>query len=436
MQTSQPVRVWKKVHWMLCCLIWLQASAAHGRHSAETTVAESEGSSLEELLQELERRNPELQALQEGYRAALTREPQAGALPDPRLMASWASAGRPWPGAGLGEDPNANLGVQITQELPFPGKRALRRELAGHEARGEAARYRGLRLSLIARLKSAYHELQGIREQLAALDRLESWLRQLSEAAEARYSTGVGGQQELWTVRLETSQVQSRKIPLRKRLDALTAEVASLVDRPAETLRLKPAPHGDLPSLPELAALWGAARRNSPVLDEQRVQVDARRTGVELARRDYYPDFEVMAGYYNMGRMKDMWEAGVRINVPLWFAERQRPALEESAYRLAAAERQVRATELALSARIADLYSQAQSAGEVLDFYHRQLLPEAAFAVEASINAYETGRDDLFAVLSTLRALLEFELAVPQARADYLKALAALEALVGKGLGA
>lgn len=421
---------------MLGCLVWLQAVAVHGGPADTPTVDKSAGASLEELLQELERRNPELQALQEGYRAALTREPQAGALPDPRLGASWASAGRPWPGAGLGEDPNANLGVQISQELPFPGKRALRRELAGHEARGEAARYRELKLSLVARLKSAYYELQGIHEQLAALDRLEGWLRQLSEAAEARYSTGVGGQQELWTIRLEVSQVQSRKIPLRKRLDALTAELASLVDRPAGALRLQPSPSGDLPSLPELTALLAAARRNSPVLDERRVQVDARRTGVELARRDYYPDFEVMAGYYNMGRMKDMWEVGVRINVPLWFADRQRPALEESAYRLAEAERQVRATELALSARIADLYSQAQSAGEVLDFYRRQLLPEAAFAVEASMNAYETGRDDLVSVLSTLRALLEYDLAVPQARADYLKALAALEALVGRGLGA
>lgn len=143
---------------MLGCLIWLQAVAAPGGYPDDPTVAKSDGSSLEELLQELERRNPELQALQEAYRAALTREPRAGALPDPRLGASWASAGRPWPGAGLGVDPNANLGVQITQELPFPGKRALRRELASQEARGEAARYRELKLSLIARLKSAYHQ--------------------------------------------------------------------------------------------------------------------------------------------------------------------------------------------------------------------------------------------------------------------------------------
>ncbi len=423
--------------WLACLLAGTQVCLFAGSGGESGTVGQNgETLTLEMLLQELEERNPELQASREGYRAAMTREPQAGALPDPRLGASWASAGRPWPGAGLGEDPNANLGVQVSQELPFPGKRGLRRELAAQEARTEAARYRDLRLALTARLKSVYHEGQGIHEQVAALDRLQAWLLRLSEAAEARYSTGSGGQQELWTIRLEISQVQARKIPLHKRLEALMAELASLVDRPAGSLRLRPAPYGELPPLPELSALTAAARRHSPALDERRVQVDARRTGVELARRDYYPDFEVMAGYYNMGRMKDMWEAGVRINIPLWFADRQRPALEESAYRLAEAERQVRAAELALNARIADLHSQAESAEETLELYRRQLLPQAALAVEASLNAYETGRDDLVAVLSTLRTLLEYDLAVPQTRTEYLKAVAALEALVGIGLGA
>jgi outer membrane protein TolC len=241
----------------------------------------------------------------------------------------------------------------VSQEIPFPGKRALRREQADSEARSEAFRLRNLELSLIARLKTAYHEWRGIDDQFRALDRQAEVIRQLESAGEARYATGGGRQQDLWMVRLESIQLDARRIPLRHRQSALLAEIGALVDLPPDSLNLTPTPDLALPPPPEPVSLAAAARRSSPVTAEQRVEVDVRRTGVEIARRDYYPDFEIMAGYYNMGRMKDMWEAQVRINIPLWFADRQRPALEESVARLTAAERRVRAVETDLAAKIA-----------------------------------------------------------------------------------
>ena len=57
----------------------------------------------------------------------------------------------------------------------------------------------------------------------------------------------------------------------------------------------------------------------SPMLRAQRATIDSRRLGLDLSRRDYYPDFEVMGGYFNQGSMKDMWEFRVQMNIPYFF---------------------------------------------------------------------------------------------------------------------
>src|SRR5262245_57320335 len=81
---------------------------------------------LNDLIAELVKANPDVQAAYLRYQAALTRPEREGALPDPRITFGWTSSGSIVPGDGLGEDPNANIGLQISQEFPCPGKRGLK----------------------------------------------------------------------------------------------------------------------------------------------------------------------------------------------------------------------------------------------------------------------------------------------------------------------
>src|SRR5579862_5921227 len=66
--------------------------------------------------------NPEVLAAQKRYEAARQKPSQARTLPDPVLSAGYASNGGPLPGQGLGRDATSNIGVMISQELPYPGK--------------------------------------------------------------------------------------------------------------------------------------------------------------------------------------------------------------------------------------------------------------------------------------------------------------------------
>ena len=86
--------------------------------------------SLDELLAEALRANPEIVAAQKRYEASKQRPAQVSSLPDPMISPGYNASGRPWPGAGLGSEPVANVGVMVSQEFPFPGKRKLAGDMA------------------------------------------------------------------------------------------------------------------------------------------------------------------------------------------------------------------------------------------------------------------------------------------------------------------
>src|ERR1039458_4366736 len=111
------------------------------------------------LVEEALRNNREILAAQKRYEAARQRPSQASSLPDPTLSVGYTSNGGPWPVAGIGHEATSNAGVSISQEMPFPGKRKLRGEIAGKEADAEFDQYLAVRLNVVSRLKQAYHEL-------------------------------------------------------------------------------------------------------------------------------------------------------------------------------------------------------------------------------------------------------------------------------------
>src|SRR5476649_1793265 len=114
---------------------------------------------LAEYVAEALARNPELVAAQKHHDAARQRPVQERSLPDPMISAGYNASGNPLPGAGLGTEPTANIGVMVTQDLPYPGKRSLRASIASRDADAVFQEIEAARLSVGARVKQAYYRL-------------------------------------------------------------------------------------------------------------------------------------------------------------------------------------------------------------------------------------------------------------------------------------
>ena len=145
---------------------------------------------LPSLVEEALRNNREILAAQKRYEAARQRPIQASSLPDPTLSLGYTSNGGPWPVAGIGREATSNAGLTVSQEMPFPGKRKLRGEIASKEADAEFERYLAVRLNVVSRLKQAYHELHHSTTGIAFVKRYQDVLRNILRISEARYAVG------------------------------------------------------------------------------------------------------------------------------------------------------------------------------------------------------------------------------------------------------
>jgi outer membrane protein, heavy metal efflux system len=422
-------------------VVWLVYAAF--LEASQVDKAEVEGSStsnaprqtqplqLESLIPELVKFNPELQAARKRYEAAQKRPIQQSALPDPRVTMGWISNGYPYPGAGLGTEPTSNIGFQFAQEFPYPGKRSLLGGVAQKEADSEAQTVQARELDLIAQLKERYYELRLAYESIDLLRKNQALLQQLAKVAEARYSVGKGIQQDLIKAGIEVSILENRLILLEQKRGSLSAAINTLLGRNPESELGRPESLSTVPALEPLEALQGRALQSSPILQAQQSMIDSRQLNVQSAQKAYYPDFDVMSGYYNQGALKPMWEFKVQVNVPIYFWKKQRPGLEEAGVRLSEAQRTYRSQEQVIRFQLRDRYLAAQASRRLMDLYSKQIVPQSQLALESSLASYETGNLDFLSVLSNFNTIRDSQISYFEQQAEYLKALSRLEELAG-----
>src|SRR6476620_5082482 len=93
-------------------------------------VAQSGPTSLQSLVAEARQSNASIRASELAVATARYAPKQASALPDTEVMLQHFSVGSPRPFAGYSNSDFAYLGFGASQELPYPGKRTLRANVA------------------------------------------------------------------------------------------------------------------------------------------------------------------------------------------------------------------------------------------------------------------------------------------------------------------
>lgn len=168
-------------------------------------------------------------------------------IASPNTTAPIQCNGAPYPGAGLGVEPTSNIGIQVAQEFPYPGKRTLKGGIAQKEAASAAQQVRVKELGLIAQLREKFYDLRFTYDSLDLIRRKLALLQELAKAAEIRYSVGKAMQQDLIKANIEISILESRLIILEQKKLSITTEISTLVGRPPGTDLGRPEP---VPAVP------------------------------------------------------------------------------------------------------------------------------------------------------------------------------------------
>jgi cobalt-zinc-cadmium efflux system outer membrane protein len=388
---------------------------------------------LADVVAEALAKSPDIAAARARGDAARQRPTQVRSLPDPMVSAGYNAVGRPWPGAGLGTEPVANIGVMVSQELPYPGKLPLRASIASHEADAEFQKVETARLSVTARVKQAYYRLAYTYAVGDILTRNRDLLGTLLKVSENRYTVGQAAQQDvikaqtqLSILELQLERIRQERATREGALNALLARsTGSPLDRP-DDLELKPF---DL-SLDSLVAM---AVEHAPMLRRDQIMVDRAQLAVDAARKEYKPDFAVSGGYYNMGSMAPMYEFRFDVKIPLQRARRAAAVAEQLAT-VDQARSTYDSTRLDLQNRIQEDYQMASTAVRLARLYRDTVLPQARLALESSMASYQTGRVDFLSVLTNFGTVLEYETTYFDELASFHAAVSRLEEMAGTSL--
>lgn len=359
---------------------------------------------LAALVEEALRANPDVLTAIETLAAARQRPTQARALSNPMVSAGYTNDG--WKPT-LGARDMTTLAIMGSQELPYPGKRRLRGEIAESETREIQQRLERVKLGVAASVRRSYVGLLLARELLVlARQRQDAW-EQIEEIVRARYALGQGTQQDVVKAQVEVSR--SGLLMIERGADELMrmAELNGLLARPAD----QPLDtNGSRLSMVPVTETLGAAieRLNalSPEVKMTSLTVDRGSLGVDLARTSFKPDFNVQTAYMNRGGLDPMWQAAIGVSLP-FYRKRLHAEVAEAESLRASARSAAESVRLVLRSRTQQRLIALSAAERSLSVFDERIIPQDRLAVDSALASYRSAQLPFVAVLESATALYD-----------------------------
>jgi outer membrane protein TolC len=389
---------------------------------------------LDELIAEGLRSSPEILAAQARAEAAGYRISQAKSLPDPMFMFGYQNEG--FQRLTIGEAENAMGMFSLSQMFPFSGKRTLKGEMAARDAESAAAMYQAGRLRVVSRIKELYFDLFLAYRDIDILkDRAELFSR-IENAASARYSSGMGSQQEVVMAQTEKYMLLEREEMRRQRIDALNGMLNTTVGRDVNAPLSRPDRLNSTPYDATLEQLVNTAEDRSPEVRSKEKMVEGAEAKVRMARKEYYPDVALGASYFPRTQgLPDMWNLTATVNIPIFYKTKQRQAVLEAQAGVAEARRELAVTRLMVSSAVRENFSMLQAADRLMILYREGLIPKTSQDVQLAMSGYVSGKAEALTVISRIKNLLDADLLYWTQFVEREKAIARLQALVGSEEG-
>lgn len=381
--------------------------------------------------------NPELKSSQARWLMFSSKIRQASSLEDPMLMFKLQNMVNRAP-LSFNKDSNTAKVIGISQQIPFWGKRELREEVARYEADS----YRWLiderKLELERMVKETSYQLFNIDKALELLARNIAIAGDFIAIAESRYSIGQGAQTDILKAGVDRSRMLDMQISLQQQRRTQAANLNYLLSRPAGTAVGSFAPF-DLPHINKSAEeLRELAYSTRPQLKSMVSLVNKGSKAMVLAKRESYPDFAVSLEYMQrqpaMGDPGfDMYSLSLTFNLPLQ-KERRAAMVAESEAETSMASAEIAALKNSISYIIGDTLAQLERRRKLVDLYRDGIIPQSEQALESALIGYRAGKVDFLTLLDSRVTLFNFQRELYESQAEYMMALARLEAAVGTTL--
>jgi outer membrane protein, heavy metal efflux system len=392
---------------------------------------------LADLLSEAERNNPQIRSARQSWESAQRLPTQVSTLPDPQFSLQHVSVGSPRPFSGYTNSDFAYLGFGISQDIPYPGKLRLRGDIAGKDAEVSRERYESVRRAILAEVKAVYFQLAHLSKTRTILESNEQLLQQVEQAAEARYRSGSGNQQEVLQAQIEKTKLLREITSSDLEIGKAQAEMKQLLNREQSSPDVEVYDLAETTPAYTYEQLLSAANANNPDIAAMQKMVEKQGLQVDLAKKDFYPDFNVQYMWQRTdpAQFRAYYVLTFGVRFPIYRARRQQPELAQANADRDRARSDLETQSRQVAFELRQQFLTVEKSAELLKIYREGLIPQAQAELQAGLAAYQTNRLDFQALLASFLDVLKLDEEYWQTLMEHEKSLAQIEQSTGLSLG-
>ena len=271
--------------------------------------------------------------------------------------------------------------------------------------------YESVRRSVLAGVKSAYFQLAYLSKTLGILESDGELLQQAEKAADARYRSGMGNQQDLLRAQLEQTKLLREITMHHLEVAKVQAQIKELLNRSQSSPDIEPADLSETPLPYTFDELLAATKAQNPEIAGAEKMIEKQKLQVDLAHKDFYPDFNVQYMWQRTDptQFRAYYMLSVGVRLPIYRDRKQRPELAQAEAELSRSHSELEVQSQQVASELKVQYETAQKTAELLKIYQEGLLPQARAGFQAGIAAYQNNRQDFQALLTSFLDVLHLD---------------------------
>ena len=266
-------------------------------------------------------------------------------------------------------------------------------------------------------------------------------VKYLESVARAKFKTGGAAHSDVIRAQVELGELEDRLRSLLDLRKPIVARLNAALNRHTSAPLAVPQAIVEENVITKDEDIFAVLKDNSPELQALEADTFSKKTAIDLANQNYYPDFRIGAGLIGVGAAvvgvpdsgKDPVAVTVELSIPIYYGKYNAQVKQARADYLAAMHKLHNRENNLLTKLQMALYN-FRDAGRKIRLYRDALLPKARQSLRVTQQGFEAAKVDFLDLIDAERTLLEFQLLYERALASRAQRLAEIEMLIGQPL--
>ena len=404
--------------------------------------------SVDSLVAEAVRNNPQLKSLQYRITASEKRTESINTLPAPNLSVEFSQV--PTSSIDILNQSISN-NFALSQMFPLGGKLSAMAEVERKNTLVEGNNYEIYKINLTAQVKMSYFTLWLIDRKVEVQKKNITLINDVIKSTESSYYTNRINQADVLTLQSEIASNETQLLILEKQKEAEVYNLNKLLGRDLNSKDVFALEIFDSDSLELTQTQLEELLANlNPSLSKMNSMIEMNKAMIDANNRELIPDLMVQGMFMRMPRgmiltsksdlamldpkTETMYSLMFSINLPFapWSINKYKAKEEELYAGINSIEFEKSDMQREMTSQLKAALVKYNTAVDLTKLYNEKVIPLYSKAAESQVSAYQNNRTGVTTVIDSYRMLLMQQMNFYMSQADTQMSLTEIEMMVGK----